>query len=122
MGQTTGFLTKSLTATGFIAKRRFVVFGPADGTGAQASAATSFIAGVSSDIDTDVGQRASVFMGGNIADIEYGANVTRGQPLTADAQGRAIPATSAGQFIGGFAEVSGVLGTIGSCIVQPHIY
>lgn len=122
MGQTTGFLTKSLTATAFIPKRRFVSFGAADGTGIPANGTAAAIVGVSSELDTDVGQRASVHMNGNIADIEYGGAVTRGDRLTADAQGRAIAATTAGQRTGGIAEVSGVLGDIGSVIVTPGTY
>jgi len=120
MGQTTGFLTKSLTATARIPARRFVAFGAADGTGVPATNKGAFIYGVSSDIDTEVGQRASVHSTGNIADIDYGAAITRGDPLTCDAQGRAVPAVD-GDFIGGFAEVSGVLGDIGTCIVVPGI-
>lgn len=121
MGQTTGFLTKSLTATGAIVKRRFVSYGAADGSCVQSSGATAFIAGVSSDIDSDIGQRTSVHMNGNIADIEYGGVVTRGDALTSDAQGRAIATTTAGNRCGGFAEVSGVAGDIGSCIVTPFV-
>lgn len=119
MGQTTGFLTKSLTATTAILARRFVNYGAADGTGIPAVDATKFIVGVSSEIDTAVGERASVHMNGNIADIVYGGTVARGDPLTSDATGRAIKATVLGQFIGGYAEVSGVVNDIGSCVVAP---
>lgn len=122
MGQTTGFLTKSLTATAAIRARRFVKYGAADGTGVEATDATAFIAGVSSELDTAQGERASVHMNGNIVDIVYGGTVTRGDPLTADAQGRAIVANTAGQRCGGFAEVSGVVGDIGSCTVSPFVF
>lgn len=122
MGQTTGLLTKSLIATTAILARRFVNFGAADGTGVPAADATKFIYGVSSELDTDVGEHCSVHSVGNIADIVYGGTVTRGDPLTSDAQGRAIKATTTGQFIGGFAEVSGVAGDIGTCIVSPGIF
>lgn len=121
MGQTTGFLTKSLTATGAIVKRRFVKYGAADGTGVQAVDAASFIVGVSSELDAAVGEHCSVHMNGNITDIEYGGTVARGDALTADAQGRAIKTTTTGDRIGGYAEVSGVVGDIGSCIVAPGI-
>lgn len=122
MGMTTGFLTKSLTATTAIPARTLVKFGAADGTGVPATDATAYIRGVSSDIDTAVGQRASVFMVGNIADVTYGGTVARGDPLTADAQGRAITATAAGQRCVGWAEVSGVVGDIGSVDVSPFIF
>jgi hypothetical protein len=122
MGQTTGLLTKSLEATGAITKRRLVTFGAADGAGVQASGSGAFIVGVNSDVDVAIGERASVFSTGNIADVEYGGAVTRGDPLTSDASGRAItaaPAAGANAFIVGYAEVSGVLGDIGSVYVVP---
>lgn len=122
MGRTTTGLIKSLEATAAIAKRRFVIFGAADGTGVPAAGSAAYIRGVSSELDTAIGERASVLMTGNVADIEYGGNVTRGDPLTSDALGRAVlaaPAAGANAFIGGYAEVSGVLGDIGSVDVLP---
>lgn len=122
MGQTTGFLTKSLTATTAIAAYRLVNYGAADGTGVPAADATKFIVGVNSELATAVGERASVHSVGNIADVEYGGTVARGDPLTSDASGRAIKATAAGQNCVGFAEVSGVVGDIGSVTVSPFIF
>lgn len=121
MGQTTGFLTKSLVATTAIPARRLVKFGAADGTGVPAVDGAAFIYGVSSEIDTAVGERVSVHSVGNIADVEYGGTVTRGDALTADAQGRAVATTTAGARCVGFAEVSGVVGDIGSTIVTPFV-
>ena len=122
MGQTTGFLTKSLRATTAIPAFTLVKYGAADGSGVPATDATAFIFGISSELATAVGENASVHGLGNIADVLYGAAVTRGDPLTADAQGRAIPATAAGQRIVGFAEVSGVVNQIGSATVSPGIF
>jgi hypothetical protein len=122
MGRTTTGLTKSLEATTAIPKRRLVTFGAADGTGVPAVSGAAYIRGVSPDIDTAVGERCSVQMAGNIADVVYGGNVTRGDPLTADAEGRAVtaaPAAGANAYIVGYAEVSGVLGDIGSVDVLP---
>lgn len=119
MGRTSTGLTKSLEATVAIPKRRLVRFGAADGAGVLAVNATTYIRGVSADIDTDIGERVSVFMSGNVADVEYGGTVARGDALTADAQGRAITTTTAGNFIVGYAEVSGVVGDIGSVDVLP---
>jgi hypothetical protein len=122
MGRTTTGLIKSLEATTAIPKRRLVKFGAADGTGVPAVDGASYIRGVSSDIDTAVGERASVQMAGNIADVEYGGNVGRGDPLTADNIGRAVvaaPAAGANVYIVGYAEVAGVLGDIGSVDVLP---
>jgi hypothetical protein len=118
MGRTTTGLIKSLEATVATPKRRLVKFGAADGTGVPATDGASYIRGVSADIDTAPGERISVQMSGNIADVDYGAVVTRGQPLTADAQGRAVPA-AVGDYHVGFAEVSGVLGDVGSVDIAP---
>lgn len=122
MGRTTTGLIKSLEATTAIPARRFVKFGAADGTGVPAVDGAAYIRGVSPAIDTDVGERCSVQMTGNVAEIVYGGNVARGDPLTSDAQGRAVtaaPAAGANAFIGGYAEVSGVLGDIGTIDVLP---
>ncbi len=119
MGRTTTGLIKSLEATVAVQKRRLVTFGAADGTGVLATGAAAYIRGVSSDIDTAIGERISVQMSGNVADVEYGGTVARGDALTSDATGRAITTTTAGNFIVGFAEVSGVVGDIGSVDVIP---
>lgn len=121
MGQTTGFLTKNLTATTAIPARTLVKFGAADGTGVPAVDGAAFIFGVSHEIDTAVGERCSVHGIGNIADVLYGGTVTRGDALTADAQGRAVATTTTGARCVGFAEVSGVVGDIGSTIVTPFV-
>lgn len=52
--------------------------------------------------------------------IAYGGTVTRGAPLTSDANGRAVVAV-AGQNIIGFATVSGVIADIGYCRLAPGI-
>jgi len=119
MGRTTNGLIKSRVATTAIPAYRFVKEGPADGTGVPAVDAAAPIIGVSSELDTAVGERASVQMAGNIAEITYGGNVTRGDKLTADAQGRAVTTTTTGAHYGGIAEVSGVLGDIGTVMVTP---
>lgn len=122
MGQTTGLLTKSLEATTAVAKRRLVKFGAADGSCVPATDGSAFIVGVNADVDTAIGERASVHSIGNIADVEYGGNVTRGDPLTAGAAGVAVvaaPGAGANAYIVGYAEVSGVSGDIGSVYVCP---
>lgn len=121
MGRTTNGLIKSRVATTAIPARRFVIEGPADGTGAPAVDATANIIGVSSELDTAVGERASVIMTGNIAEIVCGGTVTRGDALTADAQGRGVTTTATGARVGGTAEQSGVVGDIISVLVNPGI-
>lgn len=122
MGRTTGLLQKGYTAGANITAHRILKFGAADGTVVMADDATAALIGVQSELDCDAGDRASAAMVGNIEDVEFGGNVSRGAPLTSDAQGRAIAATTTGQFIVGFAEVSGVSGDIGTVIISPGVF
>lgn len=113
--------TTTFKAGGAITKRRFVKVGAADDEALLAAAATDKIIGVSTDIDSASGNSVDVIRS-DIAPIEYGAAVTRGDPLTADALGRAVvaaPAAGANNRIGGFAEISGVLGDIGAVNLAP---
>lgn len=124
MGRTTGLLQKGYTATTAIPAHRLMKFGAADGTVVPATDGSAFLVGVQAELDCDVGDRASASMVGNIEDVTFGGNVARGDPLTSDAQGRAIkavPAAGANVFCIGFAEVSGVVGDIGTVIVSPFI-
>lgn len=122
MGKTThGGLTKTYTATAAVTKRRIVKFGAADGAVIPAAAATDLLVGVSGDIDAAIGERCDVHMLGCIADVEYGGTVARGDLLTADASGRAITTTTAANRYIGIAEVSGVVGDIGSVVISPGL-
>lgn len=118
-------LTKNYYAGAAIAKRRIVKFGAADnqvilGAG---SAVTEFLIGVATEIDAATGEPIDVIRAG-IADVEYGGTVTRGQPLTSDATGRAI-AAAPGAGVNfrtiGFAEVSAVIGDVGPAQIIPGI-
>lgn len=131
-------LIKSGNAEAAIAARRIVKFGAADGGVLQAAAATDAMFGVSTDIPAALGERCDVIKLGD-ADVEYGGNVARGDELTADASGRAVTAarhthtenaaaayvqnaatgTATLQRIIGIANVSGVLGDIGSVAIAP---
>ena len=122
MGRTTGLLQKGYTATAAIPAFTIMKFGAADGTVVPATDGSAMLVGIQSELNCDEGDRASAAMVGNIEDVLFGGNVTRGDPLTADAQSRAIKATTAGQFIIGFAEVSGVAGDIGSAIISPGVF
>jgi hypothetical protein len=115
-------LTKSYAPGGAISKYRIVKFGSADGAVVQAAAATDKLVGVTTALDAaSTDARVDVIRAG-IAEVEYGGNVTRGDLLTADANGKAITATAAaGSNVRtiGVAEVSGVSGDIGSVLVAP---
>jgi len=121
MGRTTNGLIKSRVATTAIPAYTLVKEGAANGTGVPAVDATASIIGVSAEVDTPVGDRVSVQMTGNIAEVRYGGTVTRGDTLTADASGRAVTTTATGANIIGTAEVSGVVGDIGTVIVNPGV-
>jgi hypothetical protein len=121
MGRTTNGIIKSRIASVNVAGMRFVKEGAADGFGALAVDSAAMILGVTSELDTLAGDRMSVIMVGNIAPIVYGGTVARGDVLTADAQGRAVATTTTGARFGGTAEVAGVLGDIGSVVINPGI-
>lgn len=110
-----GLIVNYLAETA-LAKNRIVAFGATDGSVKQSAAATDFHIGVTEGFAYAAGDRPDIVRTG-LADVEYGDVVTRGQPLTSDAQGRAIaaaPAAGVNNRIIGYAEVSGVAGDIGS--------
>lgn len=117
-------LIKEGTAEGAITKYRIVKFGASDGGYVQAAAATDYLAGVySENFDVASGERLGVVKAG-IADVEFGGTVTRGQPLTADANGKAVaaaPAAGSNVRLIGFAEVSAVAGDVGQVWVEPGL-
>lgn len=121
-GRTDG-LIKNFVAGAAIIRRRFVKFGASDTTILLAAAATDAAIGVSSEIDAAQGERSDVMMS-DIAEVEYGGAVTRGDFLTSDAVGRAVtaaPAAGANVRVHGQAMVSGVLGDIGSVHIAPSV-
>lgn len=113
-------LAKTLIAGAAVAARRIVKFGSGDTAVVQSSAAADLHIGVS-DLGADSGDYCDVIIDG-IALVEYGGNVTRGQLLTADADGKAVaaaPAATASARVIGVAMVSGVSGDIGSVRIAP---
>lgn len=102
-------------ASGAIAAFTIVKYGAADGTFAAAAAATDLLVGVSESLAAADAERVDVCRVG-IAAVIYGGTVVRGQRLTSDSQGRAVHAAD-GERIIGFAEVSGVVGDIGSVLL-----
>ncbi len=113
-------LAKTLIAGAAVAARRIVKFGSADTAVVQAAAATDLSIGVA-DLGAASGEYCDVIIDG-IALVEYGGNVTRGQLLTADADGKAIaaaPAGGANARVIGVAMLSGVSGDIGSVRLAP---
>ena len=106
---------RSYTAGAAIAARRIVKFDSADNTVIQAAAATDLSIGVSEWGCSAAGDQVDIVKC-DLALIEFGGTITRGQPITSDANGKAVaasPATGVNHRIIGFAEVSGVSGDIG---------
>lgn len=110
-------LIKSYRADAAIAPHRIVKAGAADASTAQAAAAADAIMGVHGSLAAVAGNVTDTVVSG-YASVEYGGTVTRGAPLTSDAQGRAIVATTAGQRLVGFAVLAGVVGNIGTVDVR----
>ena len=110
-------------AGGAITKRRIVRHGTADGVALQGNGVATTPLGVSTEIDVVSGETVDIVRLGP-ADVEYGGTVARGDPLTSDASGRAVvaaPAAGTNNRCVGFAEVSGVVGDIGTVFVNPFI-
>lgn len=119
-GRTDG-LIKSFIAGAAIPRRRIVKFGANDQQVVLGAAATDALIGITTEIDADSGERTDVILT-DLAEVTYGGNVTRGDPLTSDATGRAVvaaPAAGARARIVGFAMVSGVSGDVGVCRIAP---
>jgi len=114
---------KGFIAGGTVAARRIVKFGSGDTAVVQAAAATDSLIGVS-DLGAALNESVSVIMGG-VAAVEYGGNVTRGQLLTADSNGKAVaaaPAAGVNNRVIGVAMLSGVSGDIGSVLINPGAF
>lgn len=114
-------LIKTYVAGAAIRARRFAVPGASDGAMIEATGPTTLIMGVFEKLDGAAGGRVDVVLVG-ITEILLGGTVTRGQPLTSDANGAAVvaaPAAGVNNRIGAFALESGVAGDIIPALVQP---
>jgi len=112
-------LIKNFIAEAAIAPCRIVKFGSDDDSVAQAAAAADASIGVNGALSGEAGKRIDIVLSG-VTEVEYGAAVTRGNLLTADADGKAVPAVAGNRVIG-VAMVSGVAGDIGSVNIAPSI-
>ncbi len=114
-------LTKGFTAEAAINPYRLLKFGTAAGQVIQAAAATDAIFGVAPDVSVAIGNPADAHVAG-IAFVEYGGNVSRGDRLTSDANGKAVaaaPAAGVNNSIIGTAMKDGVDGDVGSVLITP---
>lgn len=107
-------IIETYDAGGVLSKFRIVKHGADDDSVLQATASTEALLGVSDVLDIASGERVDVIEHG-IAEVEFGGTVTRGDPLTSDANGKAIlasPAAGVNARIIGWAGVSAVAGDI----------
>lgn len=115
-------LRKTYAAAGAIGQYLIVKFTANDAEVALATASTDKLVGISGRVSAAVaGDRLDIGRSG-IEEVTYGGTVAAGDPLTADASGRAItaaPAAGVNAYIIGFAEVAGVLGDVGSVLIAP---
>lgn len=114
-------LIKTFTAETAVAPYRAVKHGTADTNVVQGAASTDALLGVSGQVAGDAGKRVDITLA-DIAEIEYGGAVTRGDWLTSDADGKAVvaaPAAGVNANVLGRAMCSGVLGDIGRCLLAP---
>jgi len=112
-------LIKNFIAEAAVAPYRIVKFGTNDDSVVQAAAAADASIGVNGALAGDIGKRVDIVLLG-ATEVEYGAAVTRGDLLTADADGKAVPAIAGNRVIG-IAMASGVAGDIGSLTIAPSI-
>lgn len=90
---------------------RIVKWGTLDDVVIKAAAATDLLVGTSDALDKVTGEMVDVGVG-HVHEVRLGGAVTRGQPLTSDANGKAVaaaPAAGSNVRIVGFANQSGVL-------------
>ena len=116
-------LVKNLTASAAIAPYRIVAFDAAAETVSQAAAAGDRICGVSGVRGTEAAdERIDVYMD-SVQTVEFGAPVAAGDPITADADGKAIPAAPAADTtirIIGFALEAGGADVRGQIHITPQ--
>ncbi len=117
--------TRAYQAAVAIAGFRIVAFADAanNATIAQASTQTGAFLGVSDRQGADAGGMADVHRDG-LGSVELGGTVAAGDPLTADADGKAIVAVAAigtTKRIVGYADEPGVSGDIIDAFISPGV-
>ncbi|QYD20539.1 DUF2190 family protein [Klebsiella quasipneumoniae] len=100
-----------------LAARRLVTHGTVPDEITLAIDGSKLIIGVTTLVAASAGEPADVVRS-QLTPVVYGDDVAAGDPLTADAEGRAVPAT-AGQFYLGFAEYDGAEDDLGSVWIAP---
>lgn len=116
-------LVKNMTVSAAIEKYRIVAFGAAVSTINQASAAADLLVGVTGQVGAVAeDERVDIYMDG-VRTVEFGGAFEAGDPLTADAEGKAIkavPGADATIRIIGFAMELGGAGVLGQVHINPQ--
>jgi hypothetical protein len=92
-------LIKTFQTAETIEPRKVVTFGDGNRKAAKASAANQALIGVTNDIGSEKTGRVDVIMSGIVL-VKAGAELTRGQRLTANANGDVVPAGASDRIIG----------------------
>lgn len=105
-------------AVGAIAPRRFIAPTPAtEGSFSQASGPRDLIVGVTGQVGPANGETFDYLIPGQVvALVEFGGPVKAGQPVTSDANGKAVVA-GLGDRIGGYAHEDAVAGDLAGVIL-----
>jgi hypothetical protein len=114
-------MRKSYRAGAPIAANLIVKPGADDASVVLATGSADALMGTNDELGRAIGETADIVKAG-LAPVVYGGPITRGDPLTSDAAGRAVtaaPAAGVNARIIGFAEVSGVLGDVGLYLFAP---
>jgi len=134
-------LIKNVKAGAAVVKHRIVKFGADDDHMVQGAAATDLLMAVADELGASAAEKRLDVVVAGIADVEYGGTVTRGDPLTSDAVGKAIKSTrhthtentnatyvqnattgvGTAERIIGHAYVSAVAGDIGPMLISPGL-
>lgn len=116
---------RAYVAAAAIAGYRIVAFAApgADSTITTAAANTDALLGVSDAMGADAGGMCDVHRGGLVS-VQYGGPVNAGDPLTSDANGKAIvavPAAGSTLRIIGYADAPGVADDIADVFFAPGL-
>jgi hypothetical protein len=93
-------------------------YGAADNSVVAAVDGSKFLVGVTQIVGADKAGDQVDICRDDLPEVQYGGIVAKGDPLTADADGKAIKA-QAGNYILGYAEMDGVEDDIGLIFISP---
>ncbi len=113
-------LSRAMVAEAAIAANRIVKVGAADGQVLQGAAATDLCIGVVEGVPAAIGERCDVVLAG-VAEVTLGGTVARGTAVGADASGRAVAVSTAGNRAIGVLLASGVVGDVVEMLIAPCV-